>query len=323
MHFYHLNSNITIGDVIDTCDLRFSDFDRNKLISRFLRPSIASENDLTFFNNTKYCKKTKSNFILTTEKFLNEFNKNKKLLISNNIESDIAKLSNLFYRSKYESEILKLDNFKIGLEYSISENSNINKAVIIGDNFSLGHYSTIDHNCLIGNNVKIGNNVNLSNAIIGDNVHISDGVKIGQPGFGFAYDNSDITNIFHIGRVIIQNGVRIGTNCTIDRGSFNDTVIGENTYIDNLVHIAHNVSIGNHCIIAGQCGFAGSADIGNYVHIGGQTGIAGHIKVHDRVKIAAKSGVIRDITSNEAVMGYPAIKINKYLKNYKKMMIDS
>ncbi len=323
MHFYHLNSNITIGDVIDTCDLRFSDFDRNKLISRFLRPSIASENDLTFFNNTKYCKKTKSNFILTTEKFLNEFDKNKKLLISNNIESDIAKLSNLFYRSKYETEILKLDNFKIGLEYSISENSNINKAVIIGDNFSLGHYSTIDHNCLIGNNVKIGNNVNLSNAIIGDNVHISDGVKIGQPGFGFAYDNSDITNIFHIGRVIIQNGVRIGTNCTIDRGSFNDTVIGENTYIDNLVHIAHNVSIGNHCIIAGQCGFAGSADIGNYVHIGGQTGIAGHIKVHDRVKIAAKSGVIRDIPSNEAVMGYPAIKINKYLKNYKKMMIDS
>ena len=323
MHFYHLNSNITIGDVIDTCDLRYSDFDRNILISRFIRPSIASENDLTFFNNAKYCKKTKSNFILTTEKFLNEFDKNKKLLISNNIESDIAKLSNLFYRSKYESEILKLDNFKIGLEYSISENSNINKAVIIGDNFSLGHYSTIDHNCLIGNNVKIGNNVNLSNAIIGDNVHISDGVKIGQPGFGFAYDNSDITNIFHIGRVIIQNGVRIGTNCTIDRGSFNDTVIGENTYIDNLVHIAHNVSIGNHCIIAGQCGFAGSADIGNYVHIGGQTGIAGHIKVHDRVKIAAKSGVIRDIPSNEAVMGYPAIKINKYLKNYKKMMIDS
>ena len=114
-----------------------------------------------------------------------------------------------------------------------------------------------------------------------------------------------------------------GTNCTIDRGSFNDTVIGENTYIDNLVHIAHNVSIGNHCIIAGQCGFAGSANIGNYVHIGGQTGIAGHIKIHDRVKIAAKSGVIRDIPSNEVVMGYPAIKINKYLKNYKKMMIDS
>ena len=75
--------------------------------------------------------------------------------------------------------------------------------------------------------------------------------------------------------------------------------------------------------LAGQCGFAGSAEIGNYVHIGGQTGIAGHTKIHDRVKIAAKSGVIRDISSNQVVMGYPAIKVNKYLKNYKKMMIDS
>ena len=83
------------------------------------------------------------------------------------------------------------------------------------------------------------------------------------------------------------------------------------------------MSIGNHCIIAGQGGFAGSANIGNYVHIGGQTGIAGHIKIHDRVKIAAKSGVIRDIPRNETVMGYPAIKVNKYLKNYKKLMIDS
>ena len=123
--------------------------------------------------------------------------------------------------------------------------------------------------------------------------------------------------------MIIQNGVNIGTNCTIDRGSFNDTFIGENTYIDNLVHIAHNVSIGNHCIIAGQCGFAGSAKVGNYVHIGGQSGIAGHIKIHDKAKIAAKSGVIRDVFSNDIVMGYPAIKVNKYLKNYKKMMIDT
>ena len=322
MHFYHLNSNITIGDIVDTCDLKHGDLDRSILISKFLRSSIASVNDLTFYNNSKYSNRTRSNFILTTEKFLDKFDKDKKLLISKNIDVDIAKLSQLFYRSKNKNEISRLDNFKIGSQSSLAENSNISKAVIIGDNFSLGHYSTIDHNCLIGNNVKIGNNVSLSNTIIGDNVCISDGVKIGQPGFGFAYDESNIISIFHIGRVIIQNGVSIGTNCTIDRGSFSDTVIGENTYIDNLVHIAHNVSIGNHCIIAGQCGFAGSAEVGNYVHIGGQSGIAGHIKIHDKAKIAAKSGVIRDVPSNNIVMGYPAIKVNKYLKNYKKMMID-
>ena len=323
MIFHHINSNITLGDVIDTCDLKYIDFDRNISISGFHRSAVAYKNDLTFYNNIKYSNKTSANFILTTEKFLNEFNKNKILLISNNIDADVAKLSNLFYRIKSKDEITKLSKPNIGPESNISKNSIINKAVNIGKNFTLGHYSTIDHNCLIGNNVKIGNNTCISNAIIGDNVDIADGVKIGQSGFGFAYDENNIIKIFHIGRVIIQNGVSIGTNCTVDRGSFNDTIIGENTYIDNLVHIAHNVSIGNHCIIAGQCGFAGSAEIGNYVHIGGQTGIAGHIKVGDGVKIAAKSGVIRDVAFNEIVMGYPAIKANKYLKNYKKMMIDS
>ena len=146
--------------------------------------------------------------------------------------------------------------------------------------------------------------------------------RIGQDGFGFAYDetNSPI-KIFHIGRVIIQNGVSIGANCTLDKGSFNDTIIGENTYIDNLVHIAHNVVIGNNCIIAGQCGFAGSSIVGNFVQIGGQTGIGGHIKISDNVKIAAKSGVIRDVSKGQTVMGYPAISMNKYLKNYKKIMM--
>ena len=323
MYFHHLKSNITIGDVIDTCDLKHDKYDRNILISEFLRPSIASKNDLTFYNINKYNKKTSAKFILTNEKFSNEFNQDKQLLISKNIEIDIAKLSNLFYRQKNINEISKLDNFKIGSGSIIAKNSFINKAVSIGDNFILGNYSSIDHNCIIGNNVEIGSNVCLSNAIIGDNVTISDGVKIGQSGFGFAYDKNTIINIFHIGRVIIQDNVYIGSNCTIDRGSFSDTQIAENTYIDNLVHIAHNVSIGNNCIIAGQCGFAGSVEIGNFVHIGGQTGIAGHIKISDNVKIAAKSGVIRNISSNETVMGYPSININKYLKNYKKMMIDS
>ena len=183
-------------------------------------------------------------------------------------------------------------------------------------------FSSIGHNCTIGNNVKIGKNVAISNSIIGDNVTIGDGTKVGQTGFGFTYDtDNNPLKIYHIGRVIIQNNVNINSNCTIDRGSFNDTIIGENTFIDNLVHIAHNVTIGNNCMIAGQCGFAGSAKIGNFVQIGGQTGIGGHIKISDFVKIAAKSGVIRDIAKGETVMGYPAINLNKYLKNYKKSMM--
>ena len=235
--------------------------------------------------------------------------------------SKINKYGNARYL-KTKKEISNLSKPIIGKDLEIFNNSIIDNGAIIGDNFSINNFSSIGHNCSIGNNVKIGKNVSISNSIIGDNVTIGDGTKIGQSGFGFTYDaNNDPLKIFHIGRVIIQNNVNINSNCTIDRGSFNDTVIGENTFIDNLVHIAHNVTIGNNCMIAGQCGFAGSAKIGNFVQIGGQTGIGGHIKISDYVKIAAKSGVIRDIPKNETVMGYPAINLNKYLKNYRKNMM--
>ena len=124
--------------------------------------------------------------------------------------------------------------------------------------------------------------------------------------------------IFHKGRVILQNNVQIGSNCCIDRGSFNDTVIGENTYLDNMCHIAHNVIIGNNCVFAAFFGVAGSAIIGNQVLAGGQVGINGHIKVGDRVRIAAQSGVFTDVGDDENIMGSPAINRFKYIKNFKK-----
>jgi UDP-3-O-[3-hydroxymyristoyl] glucosamine N-acyltransferase len=322
MSFYHTNLNIKLSDIANICDLKKSDFDTNIILSLFVRPEIATTDDLTFVSNIKYNLKTNAKYILTNKKLYKNFSNKQNLLISDNIDRDIAKISNLYYREKTREEISKLDKPNIGNNSYISKNSVIENGVLIGNNLVLEDFSTIGHNCIIGNNVNIGKNVNLTNALIGDNVSIGDGTKIGQNGFGFAYDETNLPiKIFHIGRVIIQNGVTINANCTLDKGSFNDTIIGENTYIDNLVHIAHNVIIGNNCIIAGQCGFAGSATLGNFVQVGGQTGIGGHIKISDHVKIAAKSGVIRDVSEGETVMGYPAININKYLKNYKKTMM--
>ena len=100
-----------------------------------------------------------------------------------------------------------------------------------------------------------------------------------------------------------------------DRGSFSDTLIAENVYIDNQVHIAHNVSVGFSTAIAGQTGIAGSAKIGSFVKIGGQVGIAGHISIGDHVEIAAKSGVTKNIDNNQVVAGFPAIDIKKWKKN--------
>ena len=109
----------------------------------------------------------------------------------------------------------------------------------------------------------------------------------------------------------------MATGCTIDRGSIDDTIIGENTYLDNQVHIAHNVKIGSNCMIAGQVGFAGSSEIGNSVSIGGQAGISGHLKIGNNVKIGGGSGVVKDVEDNQVIMGYPALPLKDFLKKNK------
>ena len=160
---------------------------------------------------------------------------------------------------------------------------------------------------MIGNNVTLGSNLHIKNSIIGDNVVIQSGCKIGLKGFGFIPLKNKNFKMPHIGKVLIGNNVEIATNCTIDRGSVDDTVLGDNTYLDNQVHIAHNVKIGKNCMIAGQVGFAGSTTIGDNVSIGGQAGISGHLKIGNNVKIGGGSGVIKDIDDNSVVMGYPAV----------------
>ena len=158
----------------------------------------------------------------------------------------------------------------------------------------------------------------MKNSILGDNVVIQSGCKIGLKGFGFIPIKDNNFKIPHIGRVLISSNVEIASGCTIDRGSVDDTEIGKNTYLDNQVHIAHNVKIGSNCMIAGQVGFAGSSTIGNNVSIGGQAGISGHLTIGNNVKIGGGSGVVKDIDDNQVVMGYPAVPFKEFIKNWKK-----
>ena len=279
-----------------------------------------NERGLSFLTDTFFSKENilSDGAIICSQSTHNKFRNANPLIIVNDVHSAVAKLSNIFYRSLTNDEIESLDKPKIDSSCNISHSAVIQNGAIIGKNVNINDGCHIGHNCVIGDNTFVDSNTVITNSIIAENTHIGRNSSLGQQGFGFAISKDKNIRIFHSGRVILQEGVNIGSNCTIDRGSFGDTIIGQNTYFDNLCHIAHNVVVGNNCIFAAMTGIAGSAIIGNDVMTGGQVGIAGHIKIGNNVQIAAQSGVLKDIDNDSSVMGHPAIDKFKYIRKYKK-----
>ena len=260
----------------------------------------------------------KTNLIISSRE-KDKFSEFHNLIIVDDVHEAVAKLSSVFYRDINDKDLTQHNRDQLGDECKISKTAIIKKGVIIGKNSTIKDGVVINNNCVLGENVLIEENVVISNAVIGDNVRIGRNTSIGQPGFGFAINNFSNHNIYHLGRVILQSNVSIGANCCVDRGSFGDTIIGENTYFDNLCHVAHNVVVGNNCIFAAMAGIAGSSKIGNFVMAGGQVGISGHLIIGNNVQIAAKSAVLKNIEDNCSVMGNPAIDKYKYIRKFKKL----
>jgi UDP-3-O-[3-hydroxymyristoyl] glucosamine N-acyltransferase len=182
----------------------------------------------------------------------------------------------------------------------------IGPRVRIGAGTVIAPHAVIGHDCRIGRGCFIGPSTVTQYALIGDRVAIHAGAKIGQDGFGYVGGASGLERVPQIGRVVIQDGVEIGANTTIDRGALSDTVIGENSKIDNLVQIAHNVKIGRSCIIAGQCGLSGSVTLGDGVMLGGGVGIADHRSIGNGARVASGSGLMNDVPAGEVWGGNPA-----------------
>jgi UDP-3-O-[3-hydroxymyristoyl] glucosamine N-acyltransferase len=176
----------------------------------------------------------------------------------------------------------------------------------IGAGTQLGPHAVIGPGVAIGRGCRIGAGAAIGCALIGDGVVIGPGAVIGEAGFGVTVGPRGLMEIPQLGRVIIQDNVGIGPQTCVDRGAFDDTVIGENTKIDNLVQIAHNVVIGRNCVIAGHCGLSGSAVVGDGVQMGGRVGLADHVKVGDGAQLAAASGHMHDVPAGERWAGIPA-----------------
>ncbi|MFL5154282.1 MAG: UDP-3-O-(3-hydroxymyristoyl)glucosamine N-acyltransferase [Microvirga sp.] len=198
----------------------------------------------------------------------------------------------------------------------------VDPGAVVGPEAEVGAGSRIGACSVIGARVRIGRNcaiaahVSLSHVVLGDRVILHPGVRIGQDGFGYAMGPQGHLKVPQLGRVIVGDDVEVGANSTIDRGSGRDTLIGEGTKIDNLVQIAHNVTIGKHCVIVAQVGIAGSTTLEDFVAVGGQTAIAGHLRLGQGVQIAADAGVMTDVPAGEKWGGSPARPMRHFVREY-------
>jgi len=183
----------------------------------------------------------------------------------------------------------------------------------IGEDSEIGALSVIGPGVQIGRGARIGANVSIQCGLIGDHVSLSAGVRIGEAGFGVNSADGGLVDQPHFGRVILQDHVSIGANSAVDRGAFEDTVIGERTKIDNLCQIAHNVRIGRNVVIAAFGGISGSVEIGDWAQLGGQAGVADHTRIGKGASLAAAGGVFRDIPDGETWGGFPARPIKQWM----------
>ena len=304
--FFKNNGPFKISDILNILNLNNINLNIDHNIVDIKDLFTSNINEITFFHSRKYkdiAKNTKASFCLTTEILKNELPKTCKPITVNNVLLSTSMVTQKFYpdsvNDNFDDTIIEITNTKFKDQVKFGKN------VLIGKNVK------------IGNNCSIGSNCIIRNSFIQDNVKILDNCVIGKHGFGFFPDDNKNLRYPHIGIVIIEDNCEIGCGSTIDRGSMSNTIIGKNTFLDNQIHIAHNVKIGENSIIAGQVGIAGSSTIGSNVKIGGQAGISGHLKIGNNVEIAGGSGVIKNIEDNLKVMGYPAKNIREFLRDNK------
>lgn len=183
----------------------------------------------------------------------------------------------------------------------------IGKGVKLGERTVLMGGNHIGHDCQIAEDACLHPNVVLyPDCQVGQRVTIHAGTVIGSDGYGYVLDEGRHRKVLQVGNVIIHDDVEIGANAAIDRGALGSTVIGQGTKIDNLVHVAHNVVVGRHCIIMGQAGFGGSTRLSDYCVIASQAGVADHLRLGQQATVGAQSGVMRDVPDYGVVVGSPA-----------------
>lgn len=209
----------------------------------------------------------------------------------------------------------------IGKNTTIGENVSIMAHVVIADHVKIGDHTIVYPHTYIGTKATVGSdsliypNVTVgAGCFVGDRVIIHSGAVVGSDGFGFITVGGRHQKVPQVGNVLIEDDVEIGANVAIDRATTGSTIVKRGTKIDNLVHLAHNVVVGENCFLVAQTGIAGSAKIGNNVTFAGQSGAAGHLTIGDHCVFAAKAGVISDVPASSFYAGFPARPHKEWLR---------
>lgn len=279
----------------------------------------AGPHDLTFFESSKYLKQaatTAAGACLTVQQFADGVPARVSVLrVREPYRAFVEVARTLFPESLRPSSLFEVSGVAAGVHLHPSarvENGvTIDPGAVIGARAEIGSGTVIGAGAAIGSDVRIGRDcsigakVSIMHALIGDRVIIHPGCAIGQDGFGFIRGPKGAHKVPQLGRVIIQDDVEVGANTAIDRGAIRDTVIGEGTKIDNLVQIAHNVSIGRHCLLAGQVGISGSTTLEDGVVMGGQVGVADHLTIGAGAMLAARTGIMNDVPPGARWAGVP------------------
>ena len=295
-------------------------------VSKLSKIEEGVDGALTFLANPKYTPyiyTTKASVTIVNKDFVPEQEITTTLIRVNDAYQSFSKLLEYYNQVKnnkvgIENPSFKSDSAKYGENVYLGAFSYLGENVVLGENVKIYPHAYIGDNTTIGDNVTIFSGAKIySETIIGNNCVVNSGAIIGVDGFGYAPDeNGEFQKIPHIGNVILEDNVEVGAAATIDRATLGATIIRRGVKLDNQVHIAHNVEVGSHTVIAAQTGIAGSTKIGEYCLFGGQVGVAGHMTIGNKVRVQAQTGIGHRVKDGEKLYGSPAIDYGNYVKSY-------
>lgn len=257
---------------------------------------------------------TRAGCVIVPAPFIQATPKGAAVIVSDEPQAAWARASALLHRT------VALDAAADRVEVCEDDSVVLEPGVVLGAGARIGRGTRIGANAVIGPGVQIGRDcrigagASIGFALIGDRVQIYSGARIGEAGFGAAWSKAGPIDIPQLGRVIIQDNVTVGANTCIDRGAYADTVIGENSKIDNLVMIGHNCVLGRNVLMAAHTGISGTVMVGDNVMFGGQAGVGDHITIGKGARIAAGAGVLADVPAGETWSGYPAKPLRQSLR---------